>query len=218
MGGRQAVESDPAMLTARGEILAMRHRDKRARSSDGTDNVIVYTFLALFLVPLPLILLVKMIGDKSLFLTLYPATVIGIAIWGYLIPQREANSLWESLTWLDFEQRTWNHEIRYTDGSAPTSLTRLRFDDLALLCFDSLHGEDGDEVRIYHVCLCRRWDAEQLCCVYPPEQLNHLLSVTTKEESMAFAFATASKWDLPCWRHDWATPGSADRRSMTRLC
>ncbi|NHZ92374.1 hypothetical protein F2P45_25695 [Massilia sp. CCM 8733] len=159
-----------------------------------------------------------MTSDKSVLKWTYALLVTGAALWAYVATRFYGESLWESTTWLDVDERSWNHAVRYTESSAPTSLTRLRFDDLALMCYDSVSGDDRDEARIYHVSLCRRWDVEQLCAAHRPDPLNDLLALASQEESLAFAFATARKWDLPCWRHDWATPGSADRRSMTRLC
>ncbi|UOD28930.1 hypothetical protein INH39_26380 [Massilia violaceinigra] len=205
-------------VSAHRQILKSKSWDAQDRSTDVFASVVVYSLLALFLAMIPVGVLGKVIDDKSVLKALYAILVIGAAIWAYVATRFYGEPLWESTTWLDFDERSWNHEIRYAVAGAPASLTRLRFDDLALMCHDSLYGEGIDEVRYYHVYLCRRWDAEQLRAVHRPEELTDLQSVTTEEESLAFALDTARRWDLPCWRHQWTDPGSADGRTMTRLC
>lgn len=216
--GRAVRQRQVRSSGARGEILAMGHNDARMRSSDALINLMFYTLLALFVAVVPVALLAEAIGDKRVFRVLYPVAVAGSGIWAWLATRFKAQSLWESTTWLDFDKRSWHHEIRYTDASAPTNASTLGWDALALMCYDELCGEDADQYRLYSVSLCRRRDAEQIGLTRRPEDVNLLLVVESKEDSLAFAFDTARQWELPCWRHDWPGAGSADSRSMTRLC
>lgn len=217
-GGTYAGPGPACSGTARRELLSSRKWDVRDRSTDVFATVTVATVVGLALGLIPVLCLSKVTSDKSVLKWVYALLVIGAALWAYVATRYYGESLWESTNWLDFDERSWNQEIRYTDGSAPTSLTRLRFDDLALMCYDSVSGDDRDEARTYHVSLCRRRDVEQRCAAHRPDPLDHLMALESEEESLAFAFDTARKWDLPCWRHDCPTPSSADRRSMTRLC
>lgn len=196
----------------------MCSHDAMDRSGDVFANVVVYSLLALVLAMVPVGVLGKVIDDKSVLKALYAILVIGTGIWAYVATRFYGEPLWESTTWLDFDERSWNKEIRYADPGVPASVTRLRFEDLALMCYDDLCGEGLDDVWLYSVSLCRRWDVEQRCAEHRPDELNELLQVATQEERLSFAFNTARQWGLPCWRHDWASPGDDDLTSMTRLC
>ncbi|ATQ77410.1 hypothetical protein CR152_25095 [Massilia violaceinigra] len=188
----------------------------KEHSADAMLGAVIYAVAGAVLLLAPFGGLSNIIWRKDILFSLYLACIVGVGIWAYVVARFKEGSVWETKTWIDFDDRSWNKYIRYTDASMPNEDTRLAFADLALICDDHIYGEGPDEVQYYSVALCRAWDVKNKRIARPPPQLSLLRRFRSEQESLDFAAAIAGRSGIACWKLDWSRL-SATGTCVTRL-
>lgn len=188
----------------------------KEHSADAMLGAVIYAVAGAVLLLAPFGGLSNIIWQKDILFSLYLACIMGVGIWAYVAARYKEGSVWETKTWIDFDDRSWNKYIRYTDASMPNEDTRLAFADLALICDDHIYGEGPDEVHYYSVVLCRAGDVKNKRIARPPPQLSLLRRFRSEQESLDFAAGIARRSGISCWKLDWSRL-SATGTCMTRL-
>ncbi|MDM5180892.1 hypothetical protein PO883_27300 [Massilia sp. DJPM01] len=184
----------------------------KEHAGDAMLGAVIYAVAGAVLLLVPFGGLSKIIWQKDILFSLYLACVVGVGSWAYVVARFKEGSVWETMTWLDFDDRSWNKYIRYTDASMPNQETRLAFADLALICDDHIYGEVPDEVHYYSVALCHAWDVKEKQKRRAPPELSLLRRFRNEQASHDFAAAIARRTGITCWKLDW------NRLSDTGTC
>ncbi|HEX8611137.1 MAG TPA: hypothetical protein VF800_07580 [Telluria sp.] len=208
----RASEALPDPSEGRRWELESKELTLKEHARDATSGALIYAMVGAVLLLVPFGALSRIIWQKGILFSLYLACIVGVGIWAYAVARFKEGAVWETMTWIDFDDRSWNKYIHYTDASMPNQETRLAFADLALVCIDHIDGDGPDEVHYYSVVLCHARDVKDKRIRCAPPELSLLRRFRHEQASLDFAVAIARRTGITCWKLDWS------RLSDTGIC
>jgi hypothetical protein len=176
--------------------LLLDYRDKT--TSDKITRMWVASIGHSILALLPCLLIIGVLPKPTRLpvLVLLMSGVILRAIW---IEYYKPGNLWQSTDWLDLKTRTLHKRMNYLDGSLPTNTLSIPLDNLILVCFKEIWGDEQPET-MYRVGLCEAQELAILRTGKSPSILNNLQYTKTEEAAIAFTKELAQLWKIPAWR------------------
>lgn len=210
---------DVAYGPGRHEILESRSRNRVQRSNDAFKNMLKQ-FVLLLVMGIFAVEAAQIFTDNKLLLgTICTVVVFVYSIRAYIVVRFAPASVWETMTWLDLDERSWNTYMRYTDGALPTTQTRLPFDDLAVLFYAAGVPYDPEAPVRYIVALCLRTEAEHIGNGDYPAELTRFNSAPCEQEKEGrkLAVRIATRYDIACWEQERKWEGARPSR-VIRLC
>lgn len=208
---------DVAHGPGRHEILWARSRHPVERSNEAFKDALQQIVLLLVIGFFAVDAAGKFTNDKLMLWTLWGIVILANGIWAYRATRYAPASVWETMTWLDLDDRSWNTYMRYPDGALPTTQNRVPFADLAVL-FDGSHiPEDPEWPLRYSISLCLREKVEQPGNDYDRGELSKIEDKLSEEHGRDMAIDLATRYGIVCWERECKWVGGSPSR-MIRLC